>query len=159
MKAVLLLAVVSVVVDAQAQGPVFTTLYEFKGGADGSMGGNATNGGRANGVTLGKNGRLYGTTYAGGSNTCGINQCGTVYELTPASGTPWTKTILYSFHGSDGAQPDANLILGSNGAFYSTTLGGGTVGQGGTVFELAPPATPGGTWTETVLYSFSNGWN
>lgn len=25
----------------------------------------------------------------------------------------------------------------------------------GTVFELTPPATPGGAWTETILYSFT----
>ncbi len=133
MKIVLLLAVVSIAVDAQAQGPVFTTLYEFKGDADGSMGGNATNGGRANGVTFGKNGRLYGTTYAGGSNTCGINQCGTVYELAPGSGT-----ILHSFTGgADGGVPIAGLTKGPDGVLYGTTSAGGSSGNG-VVFSIKP---------------------
>jgi hypothetical protein len=45
------------------------------------------------------------------------------------------------------------------GALYGVTLGGGTgCGTGcGTVFKLTPPATVGGAWTETVLYSFRGG--
>jgi hypothetical protein len=27
----------------------------------------------------------------------------------------------------------------------------------GTVFSLTPPASPGGSWTETVLHAFSGG--
>lgn len=45
---------------------------------------------------------------------------------------------------------------------YGTTFDGGTgaycsdsVLECGVVFSLAPPATPGGPWTETVLYTFS----
>src|ERR1022692_417265 len=147
-----------------AQGPVFATLYSFKGGSDGSG---------PNGVTFGKNGSLYGSTYSGGTNTCGINVaylCGTVFELAPATGGGWTKTVLYSFNGADGAVPSPNpvgapgasLAFGSNGTLYGTTETGGSNDSsgngavGGTVFELAPPATAGGLWTETVLYSFSN---
>src|ERR1035438_1303405 len=66
-----------------AQGPVFATLYSFKGGSDGAS---------PNAVTLGKNGALYGTTYTGGSNTCGLNVaylCGTVFELAHVSGGWW----------------------------------------------------------------------
>jgi hypothetical protein len=40
---------------------VFATLYSFKG---------STDGGSPNGVIFGKNGSLYGTTYAGGTNMC-----------------------------------------------------------------------------------------
>ena len=140
---------------AEAQGPVFTTLYEFKGGADGTMGGPT---GAPTGVIPGRNGRLYGTTYAGGANSCGSYACGTIYELTPASAPPWTKTVLHNFNGSDGALPDASPIFGSNGILYGTTLAGGNTG-GGTVFELAPPIIPGESWTETVLYSFNGTWN
>ena len=156
MKIVLLLAVVSTGIGVQAQGQVFTTLYEFKGGADGTLsGGN----GQPNGVTVGKNGRLYGATYAGGANSCGTYGCGTVYELTPTSGATWNKTVLHNFNGTDGAQPDANLVFESNGALYGTTEAGGSANNGGTVFELAPPTTPGGAWTETVPYSFNGVWN
>jgi len=53
-------------VSVQAQSPVFTTLYTFQGGADGSMQG-GYEGPMPTGVTLSKNGKLYGVTYAGGA--------------------------------------------------------------------------------------------
>ena len=45
-------------------------------------------------------------------------------------------------------------VFGSAGALYGVTAGGGPGGSG-TIFELAPPSTAGGAWTETVLYGFS----
>ena len=150
----------------QAQALAFATIYSFKGGSDGRA---------PNGVIFGKKGALYGTTYVGGTNTCGLNiayGCGTVFELAPAEGSAWTKTVLYSFNGADGASPSpslastpgSKLAFGSNGALYGTTEAGGSndssgTGPGGTVFELAPPASAGGVWTESVLYSFPNSVN
>jgi uncharacterized repeat protein (TIGR03803 family) len=117
-QASLLLVFVTVMAGhSSAQGPVFTTLYEFKGGADGTLSGGLA---APNGVIVGNNGRLYGATYAGGINSCGSYACGTIYELTPASGTPWTKRVVHDFYGADGALPDANLVAGSNGALYGT---------------------------------------
>jgi len=43
----------------------------------------------------------------------------------------------------------------TNGVLYGTTSGGGSAGCG-TVFKLAPPTAPGGTWTETILHSFTD---
>lgn len=138
------------------QASTFATIYSFKGGSDGAS---------PNGLTLGKNGALYGTTYAGGSNnTCNGNLCGTVFELAPVKGVGWTKTVLHDFNGADGAWPSPflqggsgpRMVFGGNGALYGTTEAGGTSWSGpfgGTVFELAPPATAGGTWTESVLYN------
>lgn len=96
------------------------------------------------------NGNLYGTTQLGGNSNDG-----TVFELSPptsASGT-WTESILHSFSGTDGDEPVADLIM-VNGNLYGTTTGGGTDGLG-TVFELTPPSASGGSWTESVLYSFN----
>jgi uncharacterized repeat protein (TIGR03803 family) len=66
------------------------------------------------------------------------------------------ESILYSFTGSggvagstDGKDPQAGLILGSNGNFYGTTAAGGVGGIAGTVFEVSPAGV------ETVLHSFS----
>jgi uncharacterized repeat protein (TIGR03803 family) len=117
------------------------------------------------GPIMDKSGNLYGTTQAGG--TYGF---GTVWRLAPAttSGGPWTETVLYSFAGpvgGDGASPYGGLNLASNGIIYGTTYSGGVSGSGpcsspfpggcGTVFALAPPSSPGGSWTETVIYSFT----
>src|ERR1035438_417326 len=67
--------------------------------------------------------------------------------------TPRLKT-LYSFTGgSDGGDPRAGVGIGKGGVLDGAA-GTGGVG-GGTVFQLTPPASPGGAWTETVLYSFA----
>lgn len=98
-----------------------------------------------------KQGNLYGTASSGG----GSSNSGIVFELSPSSGGAWTETVLHNFNDSatDGAGPNAGLIFDSAGNLYSTTIGGGSDGQG-TVFELSPAG--GGTWSETILHSFSN---
>src|SRR5579863_7120062 len=65
-------------------------------------------------------------------------------------------TTLYSFAGgSDGASPFARVTVGENGVLYGTTRYGGT-SNGGTVFQLTPPSSESGAWTETILYRFPN---
>jgi uncharacterized repeat protein (TIGR03803 family) len=140
-------------------GTVWTeaVLYSFKGGTDGA---NPLNGN----LVADKAGNLYGTTFAGGGSTnCNGTTpgCGTVFQLMPPAtqGAPWTETVLYSFTGlTDGANPDAGLIMDSKGNLYGTTVYGGGVACGtttcGTIFELTPPSTQGGPWTETVLHAF-----
>jgi uncharacterized repeat protein (TIGR03803 family) len=83
------------------------------------------------GLTIGAGGKLYGTTSVGG-----VDDFGTVFELSPAGGT-WSQTILHSFADTDGNDPNANIILDSFGNLYGTTLYGGTYG-GGSVFEITP---------------------
>jgi uncharacterized repeat protein (TIGR03803 family) len=101
-------------------------------------------------LVFGEDGAIYGTTFYGGASGYGI-----VFELRPpaAPGTAWAERVLYSFTaGGDGGNP-GGLAMGPNGVLYGTTLVGGAM-DAGTVFELLPPATPGGAWTETVLHSF-----
>jgi uncharacterized repeat protein (TIGR03803 family) len=114
-------------------------------------------------------GSLLGTTFYGGDEFCGEGGCGTVYELTPPTNRSgvWTETTIHTFAGApaDGGGAIGNLIAGPGGVLYGTTQYGGSGspstcvfanGSGcGTVFELTPPATPGGTWTASVLYSFT----
>jgi len=58
---------------------------------------------------------------------------------------------LYSFKGQpDGSNPPAGVVIGEGGVLYGTTSFGGA-SNAGTVFQLKPPASPGGAWTETVL--------
>jgi len=107
------------------------------------------------GVAIGRDGVLYGTTESGGTANNG-----TVFSLTPPTspGGSWTETVLYSFSGfSDGGQPQAGVTIGRGGVLYGTTYFGGTESLCGTVFALAPPASPDGAWTETVLYNFTCG--
>ena len=58
------------------------------------------------------------------------------------------------------------IVLGKNGVLYGTTTYGGsattvchnpyTEASGcGTVFQLTPPATAGGAWTESIMHSFT----
>jgi uncharacterized repeat protein (TIGR03803 family) len=94
------------------------------------------------GVVQGRSGDFYGTTDVGGAYSEG-----TVFKLTPGG----VVTALYSFGTAenDGTEPQAGLVLATNGSFYGTTSRGGA-NRYGTVFEITPAGV------ETVLYSFCN---
>jgi uncharacterized repeat protein (TIGR03803 family) len=62
------------------------------------------------------------------------------------------KTLHRFEGGKDGEFAYAGLIFDQKGNLYGTTTGGG-VGGNGTVFKLTPKAD--GSWTESVLYSFT----
>ena len=101
------------------------------------------------GLVIDGQGNLYGTTYNGG-----IHQLGTVFELSPNQSGGFTEVVVHSFgRGSDGTNPDANLIIDSNGNLYGTTQYGGIHSQG-TAFEMSP--RQGGGFSETLLHSFGN---
>jgi uncharacterized repeat protein (TIGR03803 family) len=114
------------------------------------------------GVVVGGDGVLYGTTQRGGSSYCsGASPgCGTAFSVTPPTtqGGAWTEAVLHNFSndGTDGFYPEAGLVIGASGVLYGTTFDGGTDNYG-TVFSLTPPASPGGAWTEAILYSFAGG--
>jgi len=100
-------------------------------------------------------GNLYGTTFGGG--TYGF---GTVFELTPGKNGDWDAAMLYSFPNGSSLLHSAgagSLIFDQAGNLYGITADGGAL-QDGTVFQLQPPQTRGGAWTETDIYTFS-GWN
>jgi hypothetical protein len=135
---------------------VETVIHEFAGGADGANP-------YADLISDGQ-GNFYGTTLNGGSYLCNGHGCGTVFELQPptTSGGSWKESVIYSFvGGSDGVNPQAALTRGANGYLFGTTAKGGGAGcvpDGcGTVFELKPPAEPDGTWTESVIHTFTGG--
>jgi uncharacterized repeat protein (TIGR03803 family) len=86
-------------------------------------------------------GNLYGTTEGGGANAEG-----TVFKID-ATGA---ESVLYSFGGSttDGAGPQAGLIMDGAGNLYGTTFSGGANSYYGTVFKLSASGT------ESILHSF-----
>jgi uncharacterized repeat protein (TIGR03803 family) len=106
------------------------------------------------GLVMDSGGKLYGTTSAGGTGTCGEYGCGIVFQLTSNSDGSWTENVLYNFNRSDGAGPWAPLAFDRRGNLYGTTSSGGSGGYG-TVFEMMPNSN--GTWTLVTLHSFTGG--
>ena len=115
---------------------VVSTLHTFTGSGDG---------GHPSALALGGDGNFYGTTSESAYGPVGpIFSLGTVFQITPAG----VLTTLYTFSGSDGADPIGGVTLGRDGNLYGTTELGGT-GEGGTAFQI----TPAGMLT--TLYNFS----
>ena len=98
------------------------------------------------GVTPGKNGTLYGITYAGGNFSCNTTGCGTVFKINSHG----HLTLLHAFGGADGEAPNAGLVLDASNNSYGTTMYGGAYGHGA-VFKVTSAGN------ETVVYSFDGG--
>jgi uncharacterized repeat protein (TIGR03803 family) len=141
---------------AQTYGTVFQLKRDGSGGwtenvlADFDQG----SGSPTSGVISDAAGNLYGTTvYNGGYGY------GEVFKLTPGANGTWTGQILHSFNynGTDGVSGNS-LVLDAAGNLFGTTSQGGSKDCGGVgcgmVFELS--ASSGGSWTEKILYSFSD---
>src|SRR5258708_26695042 len=128
-----------------------TVVYNFAGGADGST---------PQGLVLDAAGHLYVATFGGGSTTCGgLSGCGAVFRLIKgASG--WRESLIYKFTGTNGKNPEANLLLDSAGNLYGTTTEGGLKNSNcdasgcGLVFKLAP--TSGGWGIPATLHEFGS---
>jgi uncharacterized repeat protein (TIGR03803 family) len=89
-----------------------TVLYNFAGGSDGC--------GPYPGVTLDAAGNLYGVTSLGGDGFCNSGH-GVVFKVDTAG----NETVLHTFGGSDGDDPDSVLLFDSKGNLYGTTGYGG----------------------------------
>jgi uncharacterized repeat protein (TIGR03803 family) len=118
------------------------------------------------GLVVDSSGNLFGTTAEGSDTLCDLAEvygCGVVYELVKSS-NGYMEKVLYSFGSSsptsDGASPQAGLIMDAAGNLYGTTTYGGSsnclvdigVDGCGTVFELVKSSTG---YTENVLYAFT----
>ncbi len=95
------------------------------------------------GLIVDPSGNLYGTTWNGGANLAG-----TIFEVDAAT---HSLSTLFSFDGSNGAEPYAGVVRDASGNLYGTTRIGGTYGYG-TVFELSAS-----THSITTLHSFNDG--
>jgi len=86
-------------------------------------------------LLYGSDGRIYGSTYAGG-----LTGLGTVFAVSTAK----QHTILHSFDGSDGNSLDSGLLQRADGTLVGSTpqgsisVGGISTNFGGSVFQLQP---------------------
>src|SRR5437870_6689008 len=125
-------------------GWVHTVLYSFTSGTDG--------GEPYKGVSIDREGNLYGTAVTGGSGSC-EGGCGVVYKLTNSGGT-WTQTVIHAFTGGDdGSGPGARATVDRNGAIFGMPPTAGTYGVG-TIYKIHPDA---GTWDFQVVHTFTGG--
>ena len=110
-------------------------------------------------LVQGTNGYFYDTTPQAQDAGLSVNSgggFGTVFEMTPSG----VLKTLVKFNGSNGGNPAAGLVQGSDGNFYGTTAIGGNLslneGYGfGAVFKM----TPAGTLTTLVSFNLANGYN
>lgn len=121
-----------------------------------------------NGLVMDSAGTIYGTTWGGGRPGKGV-----IFRLRYDAGTgKWKEDVLYTFCAgksrcTDGANPNATLLLDSAGNLYGTTVFGGNVAAClattgseacGVVFELSPN-TATGKWSQEVLHAFCSEQN
>lgn len=90
---------------------------------------------------------FYGTTFAGGNSTCS-GGCGTIYKITPHG----TFSTLIQFNSTDGSNPIAPLVQGTDGWFYGTTYAGGPL-NAGVLFKVSR------TGKLAILHYFGNDKN
>lgn len=110
----------------------YSVIYNFDGTAHGKT--------PRSGLTLGTDGKFYGTTWQGGTSNYG-----NIFQITSTG----TLTVLHNFSYSDGGNPYSPPIQASDGNFYGTTEAGGT--GSGTVYKI----TPAGAFTSLHSFSFS----
>jgi uncharacterized repeat protein (TIGR03803 family) len=111
----------------------FTILYSFTGGNDGAN--------PVGGLARDKSGNLYGTAENGGANSVGA-----VFSLAPNG----TLSTLYSFAGgTDGANPQGDVLRVKDTLYGATNSGGDSNGYG-VVYKVD---ISGGA--ETVLHRFT----
>ncbi len=115
---------------------VVTTLHSFAGGM--------TDGYGPNGIIQATDGFLYGTTLFGAGGG------GVIFRISTAG----DYSILHTFTGVDGYNPQAELIQAGDGNFYGTTSGTINAVTGvntpGTIFKMTPAGTV------TVLHTFDS---
>jgi uncharacterized repeat protein (TIGR03803 family) len=140
-RTVVLYVAVALLATASWAANTTTLIYSFAGDTDGEY--------TDTELVLDGAGNLYGTSVQGG--TFGG---GTVFQVTPAG----VHTVLYNFTGgADGGEPYKGVTLDANGDLYGTAVtggGGSCEGGCGVLFKLT---NSGGTWTQSVVHTFTGG--
>jgi len=129
-----------------------TVLHSFGSGTDGMF--------LTSGLAIDAKGNLFGTTYNGGVNKDCIYSgtefsCGTVFEISPESGSGWSYQVLHNFsNNNDAFFPFSGVTIDAAGNLYGTCVLG-EVDQKGAVYMLSPQSN--GVYKEKILHSFGAG--
>lgn len=124
----------------KTDGSNYINLVEFDGTLKGNIPGSSP--------IIGTDGRLYGTTRAGG-----VNDLGVIYSVN-TNGTGFTK--LFDFDGSNsGSWGLGELVQSSDGFLYGMTFSGGTSDLG-TAFKIKNNGTE---FTKLLNFTGANGAN
>ena len=107
-------------------GWILSTLFSFSSLSDGAYPSSRPH--------LAHDGTVYGTTADGPGFGCGGSGCGLFFRLTPSPTRPtsvlaaWNESVLYSFTGGSGLDPQGDLFFDQSGNIYGTTTHGGLIG-------------------------------
>jgi uncharacterized repeat protein (TIGR03803 family) len=116
------------------------------------------------GVTSDAAGNIYGGTQFGGLLTTCENGCGTLFELSPSSGS-YTYKTLYSFTDAfDGSSPNQPPTLDTHGDLFVPTNSTFAANFGGQFLNIEFELSPGteGSWHGSVVHDFpssTDGYN
>jgi len=105
----------------------FTKLHDFCAWAG------CADGGRPTALIQATDGNFYGTTSVGGTSGDG-----TVFSLSSTG----HFTLIHSFSGTDGSQPETALYQATDGNLYGTTNQGGSGSNFGTIFRISLGLAP-----------------
>jgi uncharacterized repeat protein (TIGR03803 family) len=129
---------------ARSTAGAYSTLYSFdSNGTDAYT--------PASPLVYDTSGNLYEAANNGGAGTGNDGPVGGIYKIAPSvSGAASVVTLLHSFTGTDGENPNTNnLVVGTNGLIYGTTYFGGSH-HNGAIFSIS------NTGTYSVLHNFNN---
>ncbi|HEX4159600.1 MAG TPA: choice-of-anchor tandem repeat GloVer-containing protein [Rhizomicrobium sp.] len=78
--------------------------------------------------------------------------CGSALRINKSQ-KQWQSVLMHTFVQKDDGCPTGNMVLDKTGNAYGVTQNGGGDGWG-SIYELS---ASGGSWTETILYTFQGG--
>src|SRR3974377_632568 len=82
-----------------------------------------------------------------------VSVCALWAQENVVAAVPQVTTLHAFTGGADGNTPTVRLVADAKGKLYAPTTNGGT-NSVGSILQVTPPKTVGGTWGYSVIYSF-----